>query len=115
MHVNSDAIHFTAKIHRVYMYSRNDRKLSVPLDVFIGLSSTRGAFLEPKIYHGLYHLNIINLTKEAVHLCGRTGVKNSIIPLFIEMATRCGSFDHYRPHFLHFVLVLQTTAVVNEM
>ena len=114
MHVNSDAIHLTAKIHRVYMYSRNHRELSVPLDVFIGLSSPRGASLRPKMYHVLYHLNLINLTKKPVHLCDRTGVKCSILFFFIEMATRCGSFDSYHPYFLRFVIVLYTTAVVKQ-
>ena len=115
MHVNSDAIHFTAKIHRVSIYSRNHRKVSVPLDVFIGLSSPRGASLQFKMYHALYHLNLINLTKKAVHLCDRTGAKSSITPIFIGMATRCGSFDHYRPYFAHFVIVLETTAGVKQM
>ena len=114
MHVNSDAIHFTVETNRVSIYSGNHRKVSVPLDVFIGLSSPRGASLQPKMYHVLYHLNLINLTKEAVHLCDRTGVKSSIIPFFIEMATRCGSFDHYHPYFLHFVIVLRTTVGVKQ-
>ena len=102
------------ELHRVSIYFGNHRKVSVPLDVFIVLSSPRGASLQPKIYHVLYHLNLINLTKEAVHLCDRTGVKGSIIPLFIGIATRCGSFDHYHPYFLRFVIVLCTTAVEKQ-
>jgi len=102
MHVNTDADHFTVEINRVSIYSRNRRKASLPLDVFVGLSSLRGPSLQPKIYNSLYDLNIINLTKEAVHLCDRTGVKSSIISFFTEMVTRCGSFAHYGPHFLHF-------------
>ena len=72
------------------------------LDVFIGLSSPRGASLQPKIYHSLYHLNIINLTREVFRLCDRTGVKSSIIPLFTEVVTCCRSLGYYRPHYLLF-------------
>jgi hypothetical protein len=41
IHVNTDAIHLTAEIHRLSIYFGNHRKVSVPLHVFIGLSSPR--------------------------------------------------------------------------